>query len=92
MAKELKDSSMEIFTKASFKTINRMDMESIIGKIKVISKEIFPMVLDRVRVSGKKVQETVISMKVSIKMIKSGAMGSLHGQTEIFLKETTRQT
>jgi len=91
MAKGLKDLLMEIFTKGFFKTINRMDMESIIGKIKVILKETFLMVFDKVRVSGKRVQETVINMKVSIKTTKSGATGFLHGQTEIFLKETTKQ-
>ena len=83
---------MEIFIKDSFKTINRMDMESIIGKIKVISKETFLTVLDKVKVFGKRVQETVTNIKVNIKMIKSGAMECSHGLMVIFLKEITKQT
>ncbi len=83
---------MEIFTKDSFKMINRMDMESTIGKIKVISKETFLMVLDRVKVFGRRVRETVTNIKVSIKMIKNGAMEFSHGLTVIFSKETMRQT
>lgn len=43
MAKEYKDLSMVIFTKDFLKMISHMDMESIIGKIKAISKEIFQM-------------------------------------------------
>ena len=69
-----------------------MDMESIIGKIKVILKEIFLTVLDRDRVFGRRVRETVTNIKVSIKMIKNGAMEFSHGLTVIFSKETMRQT
>ena len=43
MVKEYKDLSMVIFIKDFLKMTNHMDMESIIGKIKAISKDIFQM-------------------------------------------------
>lgn len=43
MVKEYKDLSMVIFTKDFLKMTNHMDMESIIGKIKAILKDIFQM-------------------------------------------------
>lgn len=48
------------------------------------------MAFEQVRAYGKKEQEIVISIKVSIKAIKNGVMVYLHGQTATFTKEAIK--
>lgn len=66
--------------------ISQAVTENIIGKIKVILKDIFRMDLEQGKDYGKKEQEIVISMKVNINTIRNGVMEYLLGQMEMYLK------
>ena len=83
---------METYTKDIMKMESHLALGNIIGKIKVILKDILKMVFELGKVYGKEEQEIVINIKDNIKMIKSGDMVYLLGPTEIFLKETTLET
>lgn len=86
LVKEFKDLQMEIYIKDLFKMISQAVTENIIGKIKVILKDIFRMDLEQGKDYGKKEQEIVISMKVNINTIRNGVMEYLLGQMEMYLK------
>ncbi len=91
MDKEFKDLQMEIFTKDYSKMINLMDMGNTFGSTKAILKEISQMDWDKVKDCGKKKLETLINIKVNIKMTKNGDMESLPGLMAMYLKAIMRQ-
>lgn len=71
--------------------INQMGTVNIIGKTKVISKDIFLMVFVKVMDYGKKELEIVINIKVNTKAIKNGDMEFLLGQTVTFIKAVIKE-
>ena len=92
MVKEFKDLLMEIFIRVIFKMINQMGTVNIIGKTKVILKDIFLMVFVKVKDYGKREPEIVINIKVNIKAIKNGDMEFLLGQMVISIKAVIKET
>lgn len=91
LVKEFKDLLMVIFIRVIFKMINQMGTVNIIGKTKVISKDIFLMVFVKVMDYGKKELEIVINIKVNTKAIKNGDMEFLLGQTVTFIKAVIKE-
>lgn len=83
---------METYTKGIMKMESHLVLGNIIGKIKVISKDILKMVFEPGKVYGKEEQEIAINIKDNIKMIKSGDMVYLLGPMETYLKEITLET
>jgi len=67
--------------------VNLMDMDSTFGQMEVISRVISKMDFERVMECGKRVQEIVINMKVSMSMIKSMAKVYFLGQLAMSTKE-----
>lgn len=92
LVKEFKDLLMEIFIRVIFKMINQMGTVNIIGKTKVILKDIFLMVFVKVKDYGKREPEIVINIKVNIKAIKNGDMEFLLGQMVISIKAVIKET
>ncbi len=62
-------------------------MESIIGPMEVILKEVSKMVFEMDREYGKKVQALTKNMKVSIQMTKKKVTEFLLGWEEMYTKE-----
>ena len=69
---------------------NLLDLGNTTGKMEVILKENLKMVLEMVKVYGKEELETVIDMKVNMKMIKNQVTEFLHGVQAMCIKETIR--
>lgn len=91
MDKAWKSLLMEIFTRDIFKTINRMDMESITGRTKATLRDTFQTDSGRVKGFGKRAQEIAINIRASTKTTRNGDTAFLHGQMEISSREIIRQ-
>ena len=66
--------------------VSLMDLVNTIGKMVVILKESLKMVLEMVKVYGKKELEIVINMREDMRMIKNQVMEFLHGVQVMFIK------
>ena len=66
--------------------VSLMDLVNTIGKMVVILKESLKMVLEMVKVYGKKELEIVINMRENMRMIKNQVMEYLHGVQVMFIK------
>ena len=90
MVKEPKNLLMEIFIKDHMKMIDQVVMVNITGKIKPISKATSKMGSDVEEDFGNVEQVKLTNIKVIMKMIKNGVMGSLLGPMEIYIKAITK--
>ena len=88
MVREFKNLTMEIFTRGFMWMANLVVLESTIGQMAVISKEISKMDSEMDMGCGREGLAIVISTRDSILTIKSQDMAFLHGQVETFTKET----
>ena len=66
--------------------VSLMDLVNTIGRMVVILKESLKMVLEMVKVYGKKELEIVINMRENMRMIKNQVMEYLHGVQVMFIK------
>ena len=66
--------------------VSLMDLVNTIGKMVVILRESLKMVLEMVKVYGKKELEIVINMREDMRMIKNQVMEFLHGVQVMFIK------
>lgn len=91
MVKELNSLQMEMFTKENTCTVNRMGMDSTIGKMDHSTKAILEMVSDMAMEFGKEGAELLTGIKDSMLTIKNRDMGYSAGQMATSTREITKK-
>ena len=92
MGRGYKNFQTVISIRACIRMENFLDMANIFGRMEPILRVPIKMEGVMVMVFGKEIQETVISMRDNIKMIKKMGTGFSHGQMETLIKGTIRMT